>query len=170
VNPLVNDIAIMKAHYGFTVIELIVVLVIVAIGSVQILSKTLRDMAASRVDYEIESLASDLRHAQALARTWGRPLEFQLSGSSAYLVTCSTVSDGPCTSRTAAVTDPGRSPSPFSVSLASGLTIASNLPANTTLTFDSSGRPSRAVVFTISAGSRSRQLSVVAESGLVQLG
>ena len=159
----------MRAHQrGFTLLQCIAVTVIGAIGAVVIIPKTLANTAQGTLDYEAQVVASDLRHTQALARSWGRPLVVKTDGVGpfAYIVLCAAVSDGPCTSSSSAVLDPGRA-GPFSVTLRSGITLASSLSNASMLSFDSSGRPSQSVVLTLSAGSASRSVSVTAETGKV---
>ena len=141
---------------GFTLIELIVVVVLVGILSAFVVSRAMpRAGDSTTAGYQAQRLASDLRHAQMLALAWGRALTFTASGNS-YSVVC-VATGGPCVSTTSPVVDPGRD-GPFTVNM-EGVSLNS---ASTT--FDILGKPSAAASFTLSSGAT---VSVAANTGFV---
>jgi prepilin-type N-terminal cleavage/methylation domain-containing protein len=143
---------------GFTIIELVVVLVFVGIISAFVLLKGLPRAGDSTSSYQqAQRLASDLRHAQMLALAWGKGLTFSAAGAS-YSVACATgFTGGPCGA--SPVIDPGRD-GPFTVNLDS-------VNVNTaSVTFDILGKPLGPQSFTLSSGGT---VSVAADTGFVTL-
>lgn len=144
---------------GYTLIELIVVLVLVGILSAFVVSKAMPRAGESTAGYQAQRLASDLRHAQMLALAWGRALTFTaVSGS--YSVVC-VATGGPCVSTGSPVTDPGRD-GPFTVNL-------DNVSLNSaSTTFNILGKPSAAASFTLSSGGTTvATVAVAADTGFV---
>jgi len=142
---------------GFTLIELIVVVVLVGILSAFVVSRAMpRAGDSTTAGYQAQRLASDLRHAQMLALAWGRALTFTASGNS-YSVVC-VATGGPCVSTTSPVVDPGRD-GPFTVNM-EGVSVSGST------TFDILGKPSAAASFTLSSGGT---VSVAADTGFVKL-
>ncbi len=111
-------------HRGFTLIELIMVLVILGVLSAYVLARW--SPGDSAVHAEAAQLARDLRHAQALAMSLGTPLDFVASGGG-YSVT-----DG-----TSIIQDPSRG-EPFLHTLANGVNRGGTCG---TVRFDTLGRP-----------------------------
>lgn len=155
---------IFRAHSrpsGFTVIELVIVMVFLGIISAFVVSTAMPRAGQSTVGYQAQQLASDLRHAQMLAMTWGKDLNFTTTSTS-YSVSCTSVSAGPCASYPSAVVDPGHSGS-FTVALDNV-----TLSLAPTLTFDIVGKPSSAASFTLAAdGVTMATVTVAAGTGFV---
>lgn len=146
---------------GFTTIEFVIVIVLLGILSAFALLKTMPRTGESTAGYQAQQLASDLRHAQMLAMTWGKDLNFATTSTS-YSVSCASGSTGPCAS--SPVVDPGHSGS-FTVAL-DNVTLS---PA-TTLSFDIVGKPSSAASFTITAdGVTIATVTVAANTGFVSV-
>ncbi|MBI5041493.1 MAG: type II secretion system protein [Gammaproteobacteria bacterium] len=144
------------AQTGFTLIELVMVIVI--IGILAAMAAPRMSLTDSSVHAQAAQIARDIRHAQMLAMTQGRTLTFQSLGGS-YRCTDST---------STVITDPATQ-QPFTFTLNNGvtLTVAS-------VNFDSLGRPvsggalrSTAVDFTVSGGAQSAALSVSPVTGFV---
>jgi len=152
----------LKKNHGFTMLEIIVVLLIMAIVTVIIVSKV-----ASTSEYELKSqtdvIKSHLRYAQLLAMnsdsTWG--INFPTSG------TYSLFRNGD-TSQTVAL--PGESSSP--VTLPSGITITTGIVA-----FNDWGQPSTAasgdsvassnISCTVSCGGASESITITRNTGYI---
>lgn len=142
-------------------IELIVVLVLLAILSSFVASKALPRTGESTAGYQAQLLAGDLRHAQILAMTWGKDLNFTTTSTS-YSVSCANSSTGPC-APPSPVVDPGHS-GLFTVTL-DGVTVATSAPS---LTFNILGTPSSQASFTLSSNGVSlATVTVAAGTGFV---
>jgi general secretion pathway protein H len=72
----------MRRHAGFTLVELLVVLLLIAI-SAGLISLALRDPEASRLEQEGARLAALLEAGRAEARALGLPVRFELAGNPA---------------------------------------------------------------------------------------
>jgi prepilin-type N-terminal cleavage/methylation domain-containing protein len=148
---------------GFTMVELIMVLVIVGVlGSYAIVRA---ETGYYTLTSQASTLARDVRHAQALSHTWGRSLRVSISSGAngTYSVSCVTSSSTyPCNS--SPVIDP-----------ATGLAFSGALQQNavlggtSTLDFDSAGKPSGAAAYTVTYGSATKTVSVLAVTGNVSI-
>lgn len=148
-------------HTGFTVVELLVVMATLSIISVYVVMKndSVTDATLSSQAYK---LASDIRHAQMLATTWGKRLRLTIvpGANGSYSVSCVTAgATAPCNA--SPVVDPATG-QPFSVSLQKGAVLGG--PA--TLDFSSLGQPGGAASYTLS-GSSTSTVSVAALTGHV---
>jgi len=142
-------------------IELIIVIVVLGILSAYAAMKTVSP-ADVTLPSQAQKMATDLRHAQTLASTWGASLVVS-AGGSAYSVSCLTASaSAPCNA--SPVIDPA-SGAAFSVGLQQGVSFIS--PTSATLTFNSLGQPSAAASYTLSSGSSTNTVAVAAMSGKV---
>lgn len=111
---------------------------------------------------QAQKMASDIRHAQTLASTWGASLCFMTTGvgGNQYHVTRKGVSTCPTSPD---VTDPATGAG-FSVTLQKSLTFSS---ATTELTFNSLGQPGAAAAYTLGSGAGAPSISVAALTGYV---
>lgn len=156
---------------GFTLIELVVVIAILGLLSAYAVLK-LPSPAQATLPSQARQLASDLRHAQALAITWDQSLVVSASGSR-YSIACRTAAaTAPCDATP--VVDPATG-SAFSTSLQKDVSFGS--PTTASLSFDSLGRPvdstgtplvtDPAASYTLSAGSSMETVTVNRLSGKV---
>lgn len=152
---------------GFTLTELILVIVVVGIAAAHVLPRMTQISQDLRFNYLAQSIASDLRYTQSLAMSWGQTLEFSTTSTS-YRVQCVLVGSGPCIQANTAVIDPGHHGT-FSVTLPVGITITTNIAANQRLRFNSLGRPNLGVIFSLQSGNRLQQITVKSETGWVSV-
>jgi prepilin-type N-terminal cleavage/methylation domain-containing protein len=145
---------------GFTLTELIIIIVLLGVVTSYALSKAMPQASQATLGYQASMLADDLRQTQMLAMSWGKPLRFTPSSGS-YAVTCVAVSVAPCTSTSTAVYDIGHAGS-FSVTLANGVTLSGS-----SVDFDIVGKPSAARTFTLTGGGQTRTVTVAAGTGYV---
>lgn len=148
---------------GFTMVELILVVVLLGILSAFVVSMAMPRAGVSTAGYQAQLLASDLRHTQMLATAWGKGLSFAITPPSTYSVSCASgFRGGPCDF--SPVVDPGHS-GPFTVTL-DGVTLTAS---TTPLTFDILGKPSSSSAsFTLSAGGATlATVAVAAGTGFV---
>jgi MSHA pilin protein MshC len=142
-------------------IELIIVIVVLGILSAYAAMKTVSP-ADVTLPSQAQKMATDLRHAQTLANTWGTSLVVSASGS-VYSVSCLTAtSTAPCNA--SPVIDPA-SGAAFSVGLQQGVSFIS--PTSATLTFNSLGQPGGAAGYTLSSGGNTKTVAVAAITGKV---
>ncbi len=150
-----------KSVAGFTLVEMVMVIVLLAVMSVFVVMKSVSP-ADVTLPSQAQKMATDLRHAQTLASTWGTSLTVS-AGGSVYSVSCLTVSgSAPCNA--SPVIDPA-SGAAFNVGLQQGATFIS--PTSATLTFNSLGQPGAAASYTLSSGSSTSTVSVTATTGKV---
>jgi prepilin-type N-terminal cleavage/methylation domain-containing protein len=140
-----------KKTSGFTLIELVTVIVLVAIFSVYAVAKWPSD-SALKLPAQAELFAAHIQHIQALAMDWSQPLRLT-TNSNGYSVSCVTASTGaPCNS--SPVIDPATNET-FSVSLEPGI----SLSGSATTDFDTLGRPVSAGALITTSPARSFILS-----------
>jgi len=149
-----------RTQPGFTLVELITVLAVLLIVSLYAVTRNGNSGAYSLLS-QAETMASDIRHTQTLAATWGRSLRITTT-STGYSVSCVTLSTSPC--NVSPVIDPATG-APFSVALENGATLS----GTTTLDISSIGKPSAAASYTLSAGTGSKTVNVAALTGFVSL-
>lgn len=147
---------------GYTVIELIAVMVVVAILSAFALMKNVSSAEAT-LPSQVQKMASDIRHAQVLASTWGQRLRIT-AGAGSYRVSCSTSMASPCPSATSTpITDPATGSS-FQIALQKNVVFVN--PTTATLDINSLGQPLSAASYTLRANS-DKTISVSPLTGLV---
>lgn len=123
----------MKKWHGFTLMELLIVLVLVGILSGYVVLKT-NDADSLLLQGYANRFAQHIKHAQMLAMSWGRPLTITVS-STGYQVSCSSASAAsPCNSTP--VIDPATGQG-FIVSLSDSVSLLDT----GTIEFDPLGRP-----------------------------
>jgi len=143
-------------HAGFTLLELVAVLLLLAILSTSVFLRG--SPGSSTLNAQADQLAASLRHTQSLALTQGRSLTFDVQSATSYAIT-----DGVTT-----ITDPQGLVQSYT--LANGVTLAGN-----DLDFDSLGRPIDAgsnliatpQSWTLSAGAATASVSVSPLTGFV---
>lgn len=146
---------------GFTLIELVIVIVMISILSTYAIIKS---ATASEITLpsQAQKFASDIRHVQVLANSWGKSLRLSITPGTngSYSVSCVTSDSSPC--NVSPVIDPASSSS-FNVSLQKGVV----LNGNSTLDFNSLGQPSAAASYTLTSGSSTITVSVATLTGFV---
>lgn len=121
-----------KDSHGFSLIELVMVIVLVSVLAVYAVAKWPSD-GELKLPTQASLLANHIRHIQALAMHWGQPLRLTVS-SGGYSVSCVSASaSAPCNN--SPVIDPVTHQA-FNISLESGVSLTG---ANTD--FDTLGRP-----------------------------
>ena len=145
---------------GFTLIEVVVVIVILGIISVYATPKSV-STAEITLPSQAQKLASDIRHTQVLATSWGKSLRLSIiTGSNGtYSVSCVTSGSSPCD--ISPVVNP--SGGSFSVSLQKNVVLG----GTSTVDFNSLGQPSAAATYTLTTGSSTITVSVAALTGFV---
>ncbi|MBL4623333.1 MAG: type II secretion system protein [Immundisolibacteraceae bacterium] len=145
-----------KKITGFTLIEMVMVMVIIGIMAAYAAPRWLGD--EQLLDPQQRLLARDLRHAQSMAMTQGRSVNFEII-SAGYQITDASLT---------VIIDPARGEA-FQVNLEPGLSIAGS-----NFSFDSLGRPtdgssllSAPQVQTVSSGGSSATVTVAPVSGFV---
>jgi prepilin-type N-terminal cleavage/methylation domain-containing protein len=153
----------MRREAGFTLVELVIV--IITIGVISAYAMVMNGSSgAYAVASQAESLASDLRHAQSLAHTWGRSLRVTINAgvNGTYSVSCVTAGNYPCNS--SPVIDPSTG-----TAFARGLENSAVLAGPATIDFDSFGMPSAAASFSVTYESAVKTISLLAITGLVSV-
>ena len=150
----------MRRSRGFTLTELIIVIVMLGVVTSFAISKAMPQAGQATLGYQATQLAGNLRHTQMLAMAWGKELRFT-PNSTTYAVTCVTVSVSPCTSTSTPVYDIGQAAN-FTVTLANGVTISGSA-----VDFNIVGKPSAAATFTLTASGQTRTVTVAANTGFV---
>lgn len=146
---------------GFTLIELIMVIVVLGIVSTYAVMRSGTPTEVT-LPSQAETMASNIRHVQTLATTWGRSLRISVAtgANGSYSVSCVTVGASPC--NTSPVINPATGGT-FSVSLQKNVVLG----GTATLDFNSLGQPTTAASYSLSSGSSTKTVSVAALSGYV---
>lgn len=146
---------------GYSLIELVVVIVILGIISVYA-SPRFISTGEVTLPSQAHKLASDIRHAQVLAITWGKSLRLSIAPgpNGSYSVSCVTTSSSPCNSTP--VINPAIGSS-FNVVLQKSVVLG----GTNSLDFNSLGQPSTAASYTLTSGNSSVTVSVAALTGFV---
>lgn len=129
---------------GFTLIELVVVVVILGILSIYPIMKS-APLAELTLPSQAQKLASDIRHTQVLASTWGKNLQIKITSGAngTYGVSCASAETSPpC--NVSPVIDPVTGSS-FNTKLQKDVELA----GTSTLIFNSMGQPSTAAILTL---------------------
>lgn len=144
---------------GFTLMELIIVLVVVGVLSAYAMMRNSSSSVFSLLS-QAQSMASDIRHAQTLATTWGKRLRIDTAGGAngVYTVSCVTPGAAPC--NTSPVINPATG-TEFRVALQKGIVLSG--PAQ--LEIDSLGQPTAASTYVLTTGDDSLNLNVAALTG-----
>ena len=139
-------------------VELVMILVVLGIVSAY---AVMRGFSATDVTLpsQAQKMSTDLRHAQALASTWGKSLCF-VTGVNNYYVSLK----GVTACENTAVTDPA-SGGPFSWTLQKDVTFT--VGQNSSFSFNSLGQPSGSASFRLSSGSSTSDVTVEAITGKV---
>ena len=146
---------------GFTLVELVIVIVVLGIVSVYAAMKSV-SAAEATLPSQAQKMASDIRHTQTLAYTWGKRLRISITSgvNGSYSVSCVTAGASPCD--TSPVIDPATG-NGFSVALQKNVV----LDPSPTLDFNSLGQPSAAVSYTATSGGSTKTIWVAALTGYV---
>lgn len=151
-----------RRQRGFTAIELVVVMVVVAVLSAFAVMKSVSSAEAT-LPSQVQKMASDIRHVQVLASTWGQRLRITASAGS-YRVSCSSSVAPPCPSATSmAIIDPATGKR-FEIALQKNVVFVN--PSTATLDINSLGQPLAAASYTLRASS-DKTIVVSPLSGLV---
>ena len=151
---------------GFTLLELIATMLILSVLAVTVSMRW--GATDATISYQADLLASNIRHTQMLAMTWGQSLKVNGAGAG-YTVTCVTgTATPPC--NLSPVIDPATGGA-FSVTLGNNVTISA-----TNIDIDSLGRPlsagallTTARVFTLSGAGQTWSARVAPITGFVSV-
>ncbi len=147
---------------GFTLVELIIVLVVVGIISAYVFAKNSAPASYTLLS-QAQTMASDIRHVQSLASTWGKKLRINVdTGTATYSVSCATTTGvvAPCNVRP--VINPTTN-LPFSVTLQKGVVLS----GPNQLDVNSLGRPSAAATYGVNVGGPNVEVRVADITGFV---
>ncbi len=150
-----------KSCVGFTLIELLIVIVVLGILSTYAVMRSF-SAADATLPSQAQKMASDIRHAQTLAYTWGKSLQLSITAGAngVYSVSCVTPGISPC--NVSPVLNPSTNNS-FSVALQKGVALA----GTATLSFNSLGQPNAPASYSLTSGSSTKTISVAALTGYV---
>ncbi len=156
-----------KHQAGFTLIELVIVIVVAGVLTAYAAMKTSSSGVYSLYS-QSQTMASDLRHAQALAITLGRSLRVSIAPgvNGSYSVGCAASTASPCNAILAApMTNPatGR---PFTVTLEKEVVLSGSVA---TLDINSMGKPATGAVFTLDADGTQKNVTIAAVTGFVDV-
>jgi prepilin-type N-terminal cleavage/methylation domain-containing protein len=145
---------------GFTLVELAVVVVIMAVLAQLAIPRYARAISNYRADAAIRRIAADIALAQARARalSTSQTITFSLAQNN-YQITGMTDPDHPASTYTVSLADQTTGAALSVVAFGNALS----------LTFNGYGIPSSAGTITVTSGTASRSLTVAADSGSVTL-
>ncbi len=157
---------------GFTLIELVAVIVIIAVMAALVVPRT-PTQASLTLNARAEQVAADIRYVQSLAMTGGQRYCFTLTPSSPFSGYSMTTGASSCATTTA---HPAGFAQPVSV-CSSGTCMTAPALANSYLQFDTLGQPYTApttllasnAVITITDGSGSQTVTVAPVTGRVSV-
>lgn len=137
------------------------VMVVVGILSVYAVMRDVRP-AEVTLPSQAQKMASDIRHMQTLATTWGRRLRMTVTAGANgnYSVSCVTAGTAPCNANP--VIDPATG-NGFSIALQNNVVLG----GTATLDFDSLGQPNAAASYTLTFGASVETVAVAALTGYV---
>lgn len=141
-----------KALRGFTLVELVIVIVIVSILSIYAMTQH-PDSAEMTLPSQAERLASDIRLAQTLAFTSGKGIRLTVDTPGAngvYSVACIPTCD---TSNN------------FTVTMQKGISLTGTTPVE----FNTLGVPNQTATYTLAAGSSTKTVTIAALTGHVSV-
>jgi MSHA pilin protein MshC len=146
---------------GFTLMELVIVLVTVGVLSAYAMMRNSSSSVFSLVS-QAQVMASDIRHAQALATVWGKRLRIDATGGAngVYTVSCVTAGAAPCNASPVINPSTGEA---FAVTLQKGIVLSG--PAQLEIT--SLGQPVAASTYVLTTEGSSLNLNVAALTGHV---
>ena len=155
---------------GFTLVELVIVMVLVSVMSAYVYLQNSSPGVYTLLS-QSQTLAADLRHAQALATTMGKPLQVLVTPgvNGSYSVGCVTPGASPCNS---VADNPMTNPvtgALFTVSVKNrvSLSVASG---TTPLQINTLGQPvNGAIIYRLSADTVSKDVNVAAVTGFVSI-
>ena len=152
-----------QSEAGFTLVEMVIVMAVLGVLSAYALMANSSPAGYTMLS-QAQKMAADIRHAQAMATSWGRSLRITaVAGTNgSYSVSCVTSGASPCD--VSPVIDPATG-STFSVNLQRNVALSG--PA--TLDIDSLGSPSVAATYVVSGGGVSTNVSVAAVTGFVSV-
>lgn len=161
-----GDREVRRKNYGFTIVELIVVLSIVAIVAAML---SARWVTGPSVDAAVSNLVSNIRYTQNLAMTHGKRFRLTLSLPSSYAIT--TTSGTP-------VSEPASGQTTITLPTGTSISAVSNLPSNL-IAFDGRGKPytdssataalTTAATISISGGGVTRTITISPNTGQVSV-
>lgn len=146
---------------GFTLVELVTVMVLLSLISVY---AVIRGVSSADVTLpsQAQMMASDIRHTQALAMSWGRSLRLAICAGSGGAYTVSDKSSAASACNQSAITDPATGSS-FHITVQKGVALA----GPSTLDFNSLGQPSAAASYILSSTGSAETIAVQALTGFV---
>lgn len=145
---------------GFTLIELIIVIVILGFLGTYVAIKSI-STAAMTLPSQAQKLASDIRHAQMLATSWGKSLRLSINPgvNGSYSVSCITLGVSPCNN--SPVLDPAGGT--FQYNLQKDVILI----GTNSLDINSLGQPSANASYTLTSDTYSKTVTVEAITGFI---
>lgn len=146
---------------GFTLMELIIVLVVVGVLSAYAMMRNSSSSVFSLLS-QAQTLAGDIKHVQSMATVWGKSLTIAatVGGNGTYSVCLTPQVPAPCTTP---VINPATGTA-FTISLQKGVVLTASPD---TLAINSLGQPASAAHYTLSSDSASVRVDVAELTGHV---